>query len=74
MVLDLIQKDLFHMQDVIILGPDMSSATHTNNKTGRILVFDRDFIRGKDGTAIYVEKIYSVNFTVANKKFCLRLH
>ena len=52
----------------------MSSLTHTNNKTGRILVFGRYFIQGKDGTIIYVGKMYSANFTAANKKFCLRLY
>ena len=71
--MDLIRKDLFHIQDFIILGPDMNSATHTNNKIGRILVFDRDFIQGKNGTAIYVGEVYSVNFTAANKKFCFKV-
>ena len=52
----------------------MSSPTHANNKTGRILVLGRDFMQGKDGTTIYAGKIYSTNFTVANKKFCLSLH
>ena len=52
----------------------MSSPTHTKNKTGKILALGRDFIQGKGGTTIYAGKIYSTNFTVANKKICLRLH
>ena len=61
-------------KNIIIFGPDLSSPTHTNNKKGGLLAFGRDFIQGKDGTIIYVGKIYSANFTVANKKFCLRLY
>ena len=38
------------------------------------LVFGKDFIQGIDRTTIYAEKMYSTNFTVANKKFCLSLH
>ena len=53
---------------VIIFGADMSSPAHANNKTRSILVL------GKDNTTIYAEKMYSTNFTVHNKKFCLRLH
>ena len=34
----------------------------------------KDFIEGVNGTTIYAEKIYSTNFTVTNKKFCLSLH
>ena len=31
-------------------------------------------LKGIDGTTIYAEKMYSTNFTVANKTFCLNLH
>ena len=34
----------------------------------------KDFIQGIDGTTIYPEKMFSTNFTVANKNFCLSLH
>ena len=44
-------------------------------KTKRnILLLGKDFIQGIDGTAIYVQKMYSPKFTVAHKKFCLSLH
>ena len=31
-------------------------------------------MQGINGTTIYTEKLYSVNFTKNNKKFCLGLH
>ena len=52
----------------------MSSSSHANYKTRSILVLRKDFIEGIDGTKIYAEKMYSTNFTVANKIFCLSLH
>ena len=45
----------------------MSSYRHANNKTRSILVLGKDCIQGIDGTIIYAEKMYSANFTVANK-------
>ena len=47
----------------------MSSSSHANNKTRSILVLGKDFIQGIDGTTIYAKKMYSTNFTVANKIF-----
>ena len=32
------------------------------------------FIQGIKGTTIYAGKIYSTNFSVDNKRFCLSLH
>ena len=52
----------------------MSSSVHANNKANNILVLDKDFIQGINGTAIYAEKILSPNFTVTNQNFCLSLH
>ena len=52
----------------------MSNSTHPNNKTRSILVLDKDFIQGLDGTTIYAEKMFSTNFTEDNKTFCLSLH
>ena len=31
-------------------------------------------MQGLDNTKIYGEKMYSINFTENNKKFCLSLH
>ena len=60
-------------QNVIIFGTDSSSA-HANNKTRNILVLGKNFMQGLDYTTIYAEKLYSINFTKTNIKFCLSLH
>ena len=39
-----------------------------------ILVLGKDLMQGLDNTIIYVEKLYSINFTKTNKKFCIGLH
>ena len=61
-------------KNVIIFGADMSSSVHVNNKTRSILALGKDFTQGIDDTTIYAEKMYSTNFTVANKIFCLDWH
>ena len=52
-------------KNVIIWGADMSSSAHANNKTRSILV--------NNNTTTYAEKMYSTNFTEANKKIFLSL-
>ena len=52
----------------------MSSSVHANNKINNILVLGKDFIQGINGTTIYAEKTYSINFTKSSVKFCLSLH
>ena len=52
----------------------MSSSIHANNKIKNILVLGRDFTQGLYNTTIYAEKMYSINFTKTNTKFCLSLH
>ena len=61
-------------KNVIILGADMSRSVHANNRTKNILVLGKDFVQGLDNTTIYAEKLYSVNFTKTNTKFCLSFH
>ena len=61
-------------RNCIIVGVDLSSSTHANNKKNNILVLGKDFVQGINGTTIYAEKMYSINFTESNKKFCLSLH
>ena len=62
MVLDLIQKQLFHIQVedlakmLLFFGADTSSSVCANNKTRNILVLGKDFIQGIDDTTIYAEK------------------
>ena len=60
--------------NVIIFGADLSNYVHANNKVNNILVLGKGFIQGINDTAIYAEKMYSTNFTVNNKTFCLSLH
>ena len=57
-------------RNAIIFGADISSSVHANNKTKNILVLGKDFAQGLDNTIIYAEKLYSINFTENNKKFC----
>ena len=52
----------------------MSSSSHANNKKNDLLVLGKDFVQGVNGTTIYGEKLYSINFTENNKNFCLSLH
>ena len=51
----------------------MSSSSHAINKKD-IFVLSKDFVQGVNGTTIYAEKLYSINFTENNQKFCLSLH
>ena len=52
----------------------MSSSVHANNRKNNILELGKDFTRGINGTRIYAEKLYSINFTEKTKKSCLSLH
>ena len=61
-------------RNVIIFGADLSSSVHANNKVNNILVLDKTFVQGINGTTVYAEKMYLTNFSVDNKKFCLGLH
>ena len=61
-------------KNCIIFGADLSSSSHDNNEKNNILVLGKDFVQGINGTTIYTEKLYKINFTEKNKKFCLSLH
>ena len=61
-------------RNVIIFRSDMSSSVHANNKTKNISFLGKDFVQRLDNATIYEEKLYSINFTEKNKKFCLSLH
>ena len=60
-------------QNVIIFGVDMSSSVHVNNKKKGILILGKGPTQGLEHT-LTAEKMYSINFTVTKKKFCLSLH
>ena len=51
----------------------MSSSAHIDNKKNDILVLGKGPTQGLEYT-LTAEKMYSINFTVTNKKFCLRLY
>ena len=61
-------------RNVVIFGVDMSNSKHTNNKTRNVLVLGHGLIQKIDDTTVYAEKMYSPNFSVENKTYCLSLH
>ena len=58
----------------VIFGADLTNSSHANNRKNNILVLGKDFTQGINGTKLYAEKLYSINFTENNKKICLSLH
>ena len=60
-------------QNVLIFGVDMSSSAHIDNKKKDILVLGKGPTQGLENM-LTAEKMYSINFTVTNKTFCLNLH
>ena len=52
----------------------MSSSLHIDNKKKDIiLILGKGLIHGLEHT-LTAEKLYSINFTENNKKFCLSVH
>ena len=51
----------------------MSTSIHVDNKKKDILVLGRGPMQGLE-SALTAEKMYSINFAVTRKKFCLSLH
>ena len=51
----------------------MSSSTNNSNKKN-ILILGKDTIRGLCENLLSAEKMYSINFTKTNTKFCLSSH
>ena len=60
-------------RNVLIFGVHESSLLHSNNKANNIYVMGKDFVQGINDMTLYVEKVYSQNFTQPNKKFVLSL-
>ena len=52
----------------------MNSSIHINNKKKDILILGKGPTQGLDEHSLTAEKMYSINFTVSNKKLCLSLH
>ena len=51
----------------------MSSSSHIDNKLKDILILGKGPTRGLEHT-LAAEKLYSINFTKENTKFCFSLH
>ena len=60
-------------QNVLVFDADMSTSIHVDIKKNDILVLGRGPTQGLEST-FTAEKMYSINFTVTKKKFCLSLH
>ena len=52
----------------------MNSSIHVDNKKKDILILGKGPMQGLGEHSLTAEKVYSINFTVSNKKFCLSLH
>ena len=61
-------------KNVLIFEVDMTISKYTNIQTKDVLVLGHDLIQKINDTTIYAAKMYSSNFTVANKTLCLSLH
>ena len=61
-------------QNVIVFEVDMNSSIHIDNKGKDILILGFGPTQGLGEHSLTAEKMYSINFTVTKKKFCLSLH
>ena len=52
----------------------MSSSVHVDNKGKDILILGSGPTQGLGEHSLTAEKMYSINFTLTKKKFCLSLH
>ena len=58
---------------MIKFGVDMSSSSHIDNKKKEILILAKGPTQRLEHT-LFAEKLYSINFSKENTKFCLSLH
>ena len=61
-------------KNVIMFGADLGNSRHATNKTQYVLVLGYGLIQKINDTTIYAEQMYSPNFTVDDKRFCLSVH
>ena len=52
----------------------MNSSIHVDNKKKDIFILGKGPMQGLGEHSLTAEKVYSINFTVSNKKFCSSLH
>ena len=62
------------VRNIIVFGVDMSSSTKIDNKGKDILILGKDPTQGLGEHSFSAEKMYLINFTKVNTKFCLSLH
>ena len=60
-------------RNVIIFGVDMSSSLKIDNRKKDILILGKGPTQGLEHT-LSAKKMYSINFTVTENKFCLSLY
>ena len=61
-------------QNIIILGADMNSSIHVDNRGKYILILGKAPTQGLGKHSLTAEKMYSINFTLTKKRFCLSLY
>ena len=61
-------------QNVIIFGVYMNSSIHVDSKGKDILIIGKGPTQGLGEHSLTAEKMYSINFSKDNIKFCLSLH
>ena len=61
-------------QNVIIFGVDINSSIRVDNRGKDILILGKGPMQGLGEHSLTAEKMYSINFTKDNTKFCLSLH
>ena len=80
MVLALIEEYFFSFPsggfgcNVIVFGVDMSSSAYIDNKKKGIIIPGKGPTQGLGEHSLTAEKMYSINFIVTRKNFCLSLH
>ena len=60
-------------ENVIILGVEMDSSMHIDNKNKDILILGKGPTHGLDNAALTADAKYSINFSRSQRKFCLSL-
>ena len=61
-------------RNVVIFGVDNSSSSHTDNRKNNFLVLSEGQTQGINDNTSETEKIFSINFSKENTKFCLSFH
>ena len=61
-------------KNIIIFGADMNLSPHVNNKGKDILILGKGPTQGLGKHSLTAQKMYSINFTITKKRFCLSLH